>query len=97
MINSRSPRYNFCEVRCQTIDILIQYRTNSKSAAVINDFRHILIKRYMPFTCHLSRFNFFLQRTVFFLPLLMLCIVFAVMCATFGTVHNMLDDVIQKK
>ena len=51
----------------------------------------------MPFTCHLSRFNFFLQRTLFSLPLLMLCIVFAVMCATFGTVHNMLDDVIQKK
>ena len=55
--NSRSPKHNFRKVRCQTIFIPIQYRTNDKSAAVINSFRHILIKNYIPFICHLSRFH----------------------------------------
>ena len=45
--NSGSPKYNFSKVRCQTIYISVQYRINGKSAAVINNFRHIL-------TYHLS-------------------------------------------
>ena len=71
--NSRSPEYKFCKVQYQTIGISIQYRTNDKSAAVINNFRHMLIKNYIPFICHLSRFpltsynirSFFLSQLLF--------------------------------
>ena len=48
--DSRSSKYNFHKVRCQTIGISIQYRINYKSAAVIISFRHILIT----ITYHLS-------------------------------------------
>ena len=80
--------------------ISIQYRTDDKSAAAICNFRHklTLVLCYVPFICHLSRFTFSLQRTVFFPTVLLLCIIFAVMCSTLCiTVHNMLDDLIQKK
>ena len=40
---------NFCKIRCQTIGISVQYRTDDESAVVINNFRHILIKVYIPF------------------------------------------------
>ena len=40
---------HFCKIRCQTIGISIQYQANEVSAAVTNNFRHILIKVYIPF------------------------------------------------
>ena len=47
---------SFRKMRCRTIGISIQYRTNDDSAATINNFRHI--KNYIPFIWHLSRFDF---------------------------------------
>ena len=97
--NSRSPKYNFHKVGCQIIDISIQYRTNDKSPAVINNLRHILIKNYIPFICYLSLFHLTSSYNVlsFFQPRLLLCIIIAVTCTTLRTVHNMLDYLIQKK
>ena len=79
--------------------ISVQYQTNDKSAAVINNFRHVLIKNYIPFTCHFSRFHFTSSDNVlfFFLPRLLFCIIFAVTFTIVWTVHNMLVDLIQKK
>ena len=76
--NSRSPKYNFHKVRCQTFGTSIQYRTNDKSAAVIKNFTHI------PFICHLSCFHFTSSQNVLFflLPHLLLCIIFTVICTT---------------
>ena len=95
--NLKSHKYNFRKVRCQTIGISMQYRTNDKSAAVINNFRHILTKNYIPFTCHLSRFTSLYNVLFCFLPRLLLCIIFTVTCTTLWNVHSMLDDLTQKK
>ena len=65
--NSRSLKYNFYIVQCQTIFISIQYWTSDKSAAVINNlFRHILIKNYWLIICHLSHFHLTSSYNIFF-------------------------------
>ena len=82
--NSGSPKYNSCKVRCQAICISLQYRGNGKSAAVINNFIHILTKNYAPFIYSLSHFHFTPSYDVllFLLSILLLSIIFAATCTT---------------
>ena len=78
---------NFRKIRCQTIGISIQYWTNDESAAAINNFRHILIKNYIPFIWHLSRFHFtssynilFFSNCVYYFVLFSLRVYYFVNC-----------------
>ena len=63
-------------MRCRTIGISIQYRTNDESAATINSFRHKKLHAIY-LTSFTLWFHLFLQRTVFFQSRLLLCIIFA--------------------
>ena len=68
-------RRNFRKIRCQTIGISIQYQANDESAAAINNFRHKKLDTLYLTTFMLS-LHFIWERTVFFQPPLLLCIIF---------------------
>ena len=67
---------NFRKMRYRTISISTKYRTNYESAATIKNFRHKKLHN-IDLTSFTLSLHFFLQRTVFFQPRLLFCIIFS--------------------